>query len=205
MTRLASLLLAGFAFALAGCSTQPAKPWKPPAVVLILPPENMTQGSEVEQVVTPIVFEKLVNRGYYCISPELSRGIFHANKLEDAGRIHALPPAKFREIFGADAVLKVRVKEWSSYYVVLAAHVSVTFEMSLVDTETGEVLWTRTRTESKDPDAEPEGSQASLIGMLVKNAVHAAFTDYEPLAEENAEAMLSDVPRGNYTIGNPDR
>ena len=187
------------ALSLIHCSSVPAKPWVPPALVLILPPENTTSATNVEGMVYPMVYEKLVQRGYYCISPELARGIFNTNKLEDAGRINSLPPRKFKEVFGADAVLKVRVTQWSSYYVVLASSVSITMEMSLVATETGEVLWSGTRTESRQPDMEgEEGKTPSLLGALVKVALHSAMTDYEPIAEDNIDALISQIPLGDY-------
>lgn len=204
----ASLLLAFASALLLGCSSQPPKPWVPPSLVLILPPENTTAATDIESIVYPMVYERMVNRGYYCISPELARGIFNTNKLEDAGRINSLPPRKFREVFGADAVLKVRVTEWSSYYMVLASSVSVTMEMSLVDTETGETLWTRTRTESRSPESDSAGTGKpglveTLVHAMIDAAVHAAITEYEPIAEANVEAMVGEVPAGDYGKAEP--
>jgi hypothetical protein len=170
-----------------------------PTVVLVLPPENTLQATEVEETAYPIIFEKLTNRGYYCISPELARGIFNANKLEDAARINTLPPQKFKEIFGADAVLKVRVLEWASKYVVISSTVTIKFEMTLVDAATGEDLWSMTHVVSKSPG----GNSGSLLGALVEAALHAAITPYEPIAEENAGLMLKTVPEGTYRTGNP--
>lgn len=169
-----------------------------PTVVLVLPPENTLQATEVEETAYPIIFEKMANRGYYCISPELARGIFNANKLEDAARINSLPPEKFKEIFGADAILKVRVLEWASKYIVISSTVTIKFEMTLIDAATGEELWSLTNVVSKSPSGNSGGG---LIGALVEAAVHAAFTPYEPIAEENAKKMLATVPKGSYTTG----
>jgi hypothetical protein len=169
-----------------------------PTVVVVLPPENTTGGTGVEEIVYPMIFEKMANRGYYCLSPELVRGIFNANKLEDAGRINALPVQKFKEIFGADAALRVRVLDWTSKYFVISSTVTVKFEMTLIDAATGEELWSLTNEVSKAP-----GGSNSLVGALVSAAMNAALTQYEPIAEENAKTMTETIPEGNYRTGNP--
>jgi hypothetical protein len=155
----------------------------------------------VEETVYPIIYEKMANRGYYCLSPELVRGIFNANKLEDAGRINTLPMAKLMEIFGVDAVLKTKVLDWSSKYFVISSTVTVKLEMTLIDGKSGEELWSMTNVISKAPG----GGGGSLIGALVATAMNAAFTQYEPIAEENAKVMLGTVPKGQYWKGNPQR
>lgn len=172
---------------------------KKPTVVLVLPPENTLQATQVEETAYPIIFEKMTNRGYYCISPELARGVFNANKLEDAARINQLPPQKFKEIFGADAILKVRVLDWTSKYIIISSTVTIKFEMTLIDATTGEELWSLTNEISKAPN----NSGGGLVGALVSAAMNAAFTPYEPIADENAKNMLNTLPEGKYRTGNP--
>jgi hypothetical protein len=169
-----------------------------PTVVLVLPPENTIQATQVEEVAYPIIYEKMTNRGYYCISPELARGIFDANKLEDAGRINQLPPQKLKEIFGADAILRVKVLDWSSKFVIISSTVTIKFEMTLIDAATGDELWSFTNVVSKSPN----NSGGGLVGAIVSAAINAAFTPYEPIAEENAKTMLATVPEGAYRTGN---
>jgi hypothetical protein len=165
-----------------------------PNYVLVLPPENTTSGTEIEETVYPILYEKFSRRGYYCLSPELARGVFNANKLEDAGRINSLPPQKFKEIFGVDAILKVRVTDWSSKYAVITSTVNVEFEMELIHAETGAQLWYLKNLLSKAPG----GNQGGILGALVEAAAHATFTPYERIAEENATNMIKTVPVGKY-------
>lgn len=206
MKTLRSLLhiipVAAAALALVNCGPKPFihadYANRKPTSVLVLPPENTVQATEVEETAYPIIYEKMANRGYYCIAPELARGIFNANKLEDAARINSLPPQKFQEIFGVDAILRVRVLEWASKYVVISSNVTIKFEMTLVDTKTGEELWSLTNVVSKAPG----NSGGGIVGALVSAAMHAAFTPYEPIAEENAKIMLTKLPQGSYRTGN---
>jgi len=166
-----------------------------PKTVLVLPPENMTSNTEVLQKSYPFVFSEMAQRGYYVISPELTLQLFRANKLNDPGQINNLPTAKFNEVFGVDAVLKTKVTDWSSKYVVVSASVNVGFDMTLVDAKSGTVLWSYTRVLSQTPN---NGNNNSILGALVNAALTAATTPYEPIASDNARFMLSTIPQGPY-------
>jgi hypothetical protein len=166
-----------------------------PRTVLVLPPENTTSNTEVLQKSYPFVFSEMAQRGYYVIAPELALQLFRANKLNDPGQINNLPTAKFHEVFGVDAVLKTKVTEWSSKYVVVSASVNVGFDMTLVDTRSGTVLWSHSRVLSQTPN---NGNNNSILGALINAALTAATTPYEPIASDNARFMLSTIPRGPY-------
>ncbi|MEK7391651.1 MAG: GNA1162 family protein, partial [Fibrobacterota bacterium] len=128
------ILALGFAaLALVGCApkvytTADFERLKP-KTVLVLPPENTTSNTEVLQKSYPFVFSELAQRGYYAIAPELALQLFRANKLEDPGQINSLPTTKFNDVFGVDAVLRTKVTEWSSKYIVISSTVNVGFDM----------------------------------------------------------------------------
>lgn len=168
-----------------------------PKSVLVLPPQNMTPNTEVLQKSYPFIFSQLAQRGYYVISPELAMQLFEANKLNDPGRINSLPTAKFHEVFGVDAVLRTKVTEWSSKYIVISSTVNVGYDMELLDAKTGTLLWKRTNVLSKAPD---NNSSGGLLGALVNAAVNAAVTPYEPIASENANIMMLSVPQGDVHV-----
>jgi hypothetical protein len=165
-----------------------------PLSVLVLPPENMTSNTEVMEKSYPFVFSKLAQRGYYVISPELALQLFEANRLNEAGRINQLPTARFREVFGVDAVLKTRVTEWSSPYYVVTSRVKVGFEMALFDTRSGKLLWRHSNMLSKPPGT----SWVSFLplGGFLEPLHHATSSPYEPVAAENAALILETLPRG---------
>jgi hypothetical protein len=165
-----------------------------PKVLVVLPPDNVTSNDEVEKVAYPILYEKFSNRGYYCIAPELVRSVFNANRMENAGKINALPPQKMQEVFGADAVLRVRVTEWSTKYIIIDSKVTITVELEMVDAKTAEKLWEYKHTVSKSPG----NSGGGLIGAMVNAALFAALEKYEPIMEDNAKAVVMTVPMGDY-------
>ncbi len=195
------LLLASVALALVGCApkvytTADFERMKP-KTVLVLPPENTTSNTEVLQKSYPFIFSELAQRGYYAISPELALQLFRANKLNDPGQINSLPTNKFNEVFGVDAVLKTKVTEWSSKYIVISASVNVGYDMVLVDAKTGTELWKHQQVLSKSPSGNSGGG---ILGALVNAALTAATTPYEPIASENAKLMLTTIPQGQYHV-----
>ena len=167
----------------------------PPRIIAVLPPENLTSNTEVEEKLYPLISTRLAERGYYVLSPELLREIFNANKLESAANINALDPKKFKEILGVDAILVTKVTDWSSKYFVLGSTVTVGLDMQLIDTRIGKVLWKLDHRVSKAPNGNSNGG---LIGALVNAAIHAAVVPYEPIADENTRILYATVPAGPY-------
>lgn len=186
------LLVCVAALSLISCTIKPdyldpAMATNQPKILVVLPPENQTSNTEVEEKLFPILGTQFAKRGYYVLSPEMVRAVFNQNKLQDAGQINQLSVQKVGEVFKADAVLKTRVYDWSSAYYVLGSSVNVGLDMEIVDVKTGKQLWAFKRLLSKAPD-----NDSGLIGA----ALHAATTPYEPIARENAAVMFSTVPEG---------
>jgi len=83
-----------------------------------------------------------------------------------AGEMHQAPLHKIREIFGADAVLYVTLKEYGSKYRVLSSATTVVARCKLVDSATEIVLWDGT-VEAQ----ENSGSSGNILGDLIAAAV----------------------------------
>lgn len=165
-----------------------------PKTIVLLPPENTTSNNDIEYKAYPILFQELARRGYYVISPEIVKTVFIANKFENAGRINTIPVQNIGEVFGADAVMRCRVTEWSKKYVIIHTSINVGFDLELFDARTGELLWQCENVVSKSPN----NNNNSILGALVSNAVSAVVGQYEPVAEENARKMTNTIPDGEY-------
>jgi hypothetical protein len=116
--------------------------------------------------------------------------------LTEAGHIQQLPPSRFHELFGADSVLFVTIKDWSTKYLVLFATVTVEMEYVLKDTRTGQVLWQHTQ-----PYVYTSDGGGNPIIMVVSAAVTALMVDYLPLAQiANTQALAPPlgIPVGHY-------
>ncbi|CAM5198856.1 hypothetical protein CDEN61S_00900 [Castellaniella denitrificans] len=159
------------AFALAGCAANQnqvdyaAFRESRPASILVLPPLNETVEVDASQGVLAQATFPLAESGYYVIPVAVMEETFRQNGLTAPAEIQELPAAKLREIFGADAALYMRVKQYGASYAVFASSVSVALEASLIDLRSGAILW-----EGHTEVVENSGNSGGLIGMLV-NAI----------------------------------
>ncbi len=97
--------------------------------ILIVPPIDETQGKAAGKLYAATLTRALVDRGYYVfpssvVSPVLSRLKIDANTPGALGRLD--------RVFGADAVLTTRIREFGR-----AIHISC----ALVDARSGRTLW----------------------------------------------------------------
>ncbi len=137
-----------------------------PASILVLPPLNTSVDVAATAAVLSQATLPLAESGYYVIPVAVMEETFKQNGLTTPDEIHELPVAKLREIFGADAVLYMTVKQYGSSYAVLASSVTVSIDAHLVDLRTGAQLWAG----SKQVVHASNGG-GSLIGMLVQAMV----------------------------------
>ncbi len=169
----------------------------PPRSIVIVPVVNDSPEITAPVVFSPSLSIPLAERGYYVFPIFLTEMLLRDLGLSEAGHIHQMPSQRFLDLFGADAVLLVTIKEWSTTYVVLSSSIQVKAEYVLKDTRTGTILWQRTQHIVKSSGSGGGG----LIGMLVEAAVHALITTYKPLAQEaNVLVFLppSGLPAGPY-------
>ncbi|AFT80067.1 hypothetical protein AMBLS11_17510 [Alteromonas macleodii str. 'Black Sea 11'] len=144
-----------------------------PASVIILPPLNNTPEviapySVMTQLATPIA-----ESGFYVFPVAMVNQTFNNNGLTQAADIQAVPTNKLKEIFGADTALYVTIDDYGTSYVVISSETRVTVTASLVDLETGNMLWTGAATASS---AEQQNANSGgLVGMLVQAAVNQIF------------------------------
>ncbi len=161
--------------ALAGCATT-AKPYDyaalrqaKPHSILVLPALNQTPEVDASAGVLSQVTLPLAESGYYVLPIAVTDETFRQNGMATADDAQALPVAKLREIFGADAGLYLNIRQYGSVYTVLTSAAVVTVEARLVDLRTGEALWQGSATASS---AEGQNSGGGLVGMLVTALVN---------------------------------
>ena len=117
----------------------------------------------------------------------------------DAELLKNIPLAKFREYFGADAVLFTTIKKWDLSYMVLASNLTVSIEMDLKSTKTDQDLWHYTGTVVVDlSGGSTGGGLAGLIAKAIVTAASSAMADYVPYARQANVRALSTLPFGKY-------
>ncbi|TDA48879.1 DUF799 domain-containing protein [Burkholderia pyrrocinia] len=140
-----------------------------PRSILVLPPINETSDVAATYGVLSQMTLPLAESGYYVVPVAVMDETFKQNGLTNAAEIQGTPPAKLREIFGADAALYSKVSQYGTVYRILASATVVFASAKLVDLRTGDVLWQGRASASSDEGGNNGGG--GLIGMLVVAAV----------------------------------
>lgn len=173
-----------------GCATQ-GKPYdysaykeSRPHSILVLPPVNNSPDVTATYGVLSQAAYPLAESGYYVFPVALVDETFKQNGLNSPADIHAVPPAKLQEIFGADAGLYMTITEYGSSYRVVSSTTRVTANASLVDLKTGAILWNGSATASSDEDRNNSGG--GLAGMLIAALIHQIISNVSDVSYQIA-------------------
>jgi len=173
---LAGALFAG-SLALTGCATNSTPPFDyaafkqaRPRSILLLPPTNASPDLQAPAGLMAQAVMPLAESGYYVYPASLVQETFVQNGLTSAADIHALPPTRLGEIFGADAALYIDVKQYGAVYKVIDSETVVAASARLVDLKTGRVLWSGSARASSN-EGQRNNSQG-LVGILLSAAIN---------------------------------
>jgi hypothetical protein len=173
-----------------------------PLSILVLPPINVTTAADAKEYYLTTVAEPISYAGYYIFPIEVTSDILKSVGLPDTEIISQVHLQKFKEFFGADAVLFVKIVKWDTSYAVIAANVAVGIECVLKSTTTFKNLWQYDGVVVVDTSGGSGGG--GLIGLAVKaviTAIATATTDYVPIARRVNHMVIGSVPYGKYHPG----
>ncbi|NYE63218.1 hypothetical protein FHW58_004446 [Duganella sp. 1224] len=164
-----------------------------PRSILVLPPLNNSPEVNAGNSVYAQVTYPLAEAGYYVLPVGLVGETFKQNGMTVAADIHALPPAKLQEIFGADAGMYITVSKYGATYTVLNSVVVVSVEAKLVDLKTGTVLWTGTASASNNEGGNNGGGGliGALVAAAVKQVINSTTDQSHPVAGVASTRLLS--------------
>lgn len=199
----------------AGCSSKVEAPKKPtvaaprvPAYphrigsILVLPPMNETTDAEAKGHYMTTIEEPLIKKGYYVFPVEIVSEVMKQEGVYDTERLYNLPLDKFREYFGADAVMFTRIRKWDTSYAVVASQMTVVISAEIRSTTTSRVLWQRNAAITKN--LSQSGNFNSLGGLLAKTivtALNTATADYVDYARIVTRQLAASLPTGPYDVG----
>jgi len=170
-----------------------------PLAILVLPPINETTAADAKEYYSTTIAEPLSFSGYYVFPIEVISEIMKNEGLYDTEALLNLPPNKFKEFFGADAVMYIWIKKWSTSYYVVGGNVSVSIRSAIKSTTSGDDLWQYEGTIIEDTTVTSGGGGlAGLAVAIVATAVKTATTDYVPIAKRANYMILNTVPCGKY-------
>lgn len=204
---LANILLLILSMLIAsGCATMTTKGEEFPLMyeesprsILILPPMNESTAAEAKEYYSTTIQEPLTYAGYYVFPYEVTAEILKMEGIYDSELLRDMPLTKFREYFGADAVLFTTIKKWDLSYLVLASNLTVSIDCELKSTKTDQILWKYNGTVVVDlSGGSGGGGLAGLVVKAVVTAVNTAIADYVPHARKANYIALSSMPYGHY-------
>ncbi len=142
-----------------------------PRSILVLPPLNNSPDVNATYGMLAQTTSPLAESGYYVFPVALVDETFKQNGLTSSADIHAVAPAKLREIFGADAALYIIVTEYGASYRVIDSTVVVSAVARLVDLKTGNEIWQGSATASSAEDKNNSGG-GGLAGVLISAVIN---------------------------------
>ena len=173
-----------------------------PVSILLLPPINETTAADAKEYYSTTLQEPISFSGYYVFPYEVTSEVLKMEGIYDAELLKDLPVTKFREYFGADAVLFTTIKKWDISYIVIASNLTVSIDCELKSTKSEQVIWSYNGTVVIDLSG--GGYGGSVAGLIVKSivtAINTATADYVPYARVANYRAISSVPYGKYHKG----
>jgi hypothetical protein len=175
-----------------------------PASLLVLPPVNESPDIKATYGVLAQATLPLAEAGYYVLPVSLVDETFRQNGLTTPTDIHAVPAAKLREIFGADAAVYLTVKSYGTSYLIISSDTVVRVEGRIVDLRSGQLLWQGSASASS---SENEGSkEGGLVGLLLRAVVSQVIntaTDASYKYAGTASQRLLGAPREDGVLFGP--
>jgi hypothetical protein len=170
-----------------------------PIAILILPPINQTTAANAKEYYSTTIQEPLSLTGYYVFPYEVTAEILKMEGIYDTELLTDVPLTKFREYFGADAVLFTTIKKWDLSYIVLSSTLTISVDCQLKSTHSDQNLWEYNGTVVVDlSGGNSSGGIAGLIAKAIVAAINTAMADYVPYARQANYIALSSIPYGKY-------
>lgn len=160
---------------------------------------NESTAADAKEYYSTTIQEPLAFTGYYTFPYPITSEILKMEGIYDTELLVNLPLSKFKEYFGADAVLFTTIKKWDLSYMVLASTLTVSIDCELKSTTSNQTLWKYTGTVVVDlSGGDTGGGLAGLIVKVIVAAVQSAVADYVPYARQANYRALSSMPYGKY-------
>ena len=203
-----NIIMAMSVLLLTGCVAAPAKydmtafHAAAPRSILVVPTINMSLDVDAPNYVLSTLPVPLAEKGYYVFPVNTTKYVLEQEGMYEANRIHMQPTDTLAKLFGADAVLYVKINQWDAKYAFIATTVTVDFDYRMVGKD-GAEIWKEHKTMVYSPQNNNSGSPiAMLITAVINAAVARAAPNYLPLTKQaNQEVFVigqNALPNGPY-------
>ena len=201
--RLKLLLLGWLIFLTSGCAMNtttkgqayPEMYNEKPIAILVVPAINHSTAADAPILYESTINEPLSNAGFYVLPMEVTNRFLRNEGFSEGEALKDIPPQKFAEPFGADAVLYVTIEKWDTNYYVIGGNVTVGASFLMKSCKTGETLWSY---RDEIPVNTSGDSGGGLLVALIQTAIATGMQDYVPVARNVNLMTLRSIPFGKY-------
>lgn len=168
-----------------------------PTTILVMPPINNTSNVEAKDLLYTSISKPLAEAGYYVISPHLAMDVLKAESAYDSEMFVDAPLDKFKQFFGADAVIFSQIDKWTK----TGFGIDTKIRYFIKTTDNNEVIFDRTCDLHLDlsQNAVSGGGVLGALINLASTAVVTATTDHIVAARAANNYIFNDIPRGKYS------
>lgn len=167
-----------------------------PITLLVMPPINNTSNVDAKEYLYTSISRPLAEAGYYVISPLLAMDVLKAESAYDAELFVNGSLSKFKEFFGADAIVFSEINSWAKQ----GFGIKTNIRYFIKSAHTGEILFDRSC--ELYLDLQVSSGSNSVLGQLVAlaaSAIATATTDHIVAARKANYFIFRDIPRGKYS------
>lgn len=166
-----------------------------PITLLVMPPINNTNHVDAKELLFTSITRPLAEAGYYIIPPFLTMEVLRAESAYDSELFIEGKLDKFRQFFGADAVVFSIIDVWEKQ----GFGIKTKIHYIIKSAKTNEIIFDR----SCDLylDLSVNSGSNGIIGALADltaSAINTALTDHIKAARKTNEYIFMDIPRGPY-------
>ena len=202
-------LLAGLL--LAGCATQQPRDFSAfqaarPRSILVVPVVNRSLDVDAPNYVLSTLPVPLAEKGYYVFPVNTAKVVLEQEGFYEGEKIHEQPPEQLARLFGADAVLYVRINRWDAQFALITTTVTVDFDYRMVGKD-GVEIWQQRQQMRYQPDSNNNSAvhpMAALLAQVISAAITRAAPNYMPLTRQaNQQVFIlgpSAIPDGPYKV-----
>ena len=155
-----------------------------PKSVLVLPPVNESLEVRASGMFLSTITTQLAEKGYYVLPVAVVDAVLKAEGVPLPPEMRQVPVRKLHEVFGADAIAYITIREWTTTYVVFNTTTTVALEYRLIDAASEAELWRWNQVFIYSPS----NDQSSLAGKILVSAIHAAQSGSGRLERDVAAA-----------------
>ena len=166
-----------------------------PVAILVVPAINHSTAADAPILYESTINEPLSNAGFYVLPIEVTNRFLRNEGISEGEVLKDIPPQKFAEPFGADAVLYVTIDKWDTNYYVIGGNVTVGASFFMKSCKTGATLWSY---QDEIPLDTSGDSSAGLLVAMIATAINTGMQDYVPIARNVNLMTLRSIPFGKY-------